>query len=418
VNRGDIMVRLKPRDRRRRSAEAIIGDVRAAVERDVPEARAEFVQVLQDVLNDLAGTPRPIEIKLFGDDYAVLRRLATEVSARIKDVPGLVDLYPGFEDESPELRFRIDPAQAARFGRTAADVAADLETALRGTVAAVFRRPDRPINVRVRYPDEVRFDPARIANLSIAWRPDGAVPVAAVAPPERIGVPTQLERENLRAVVIVTADHQDRDVGSVVRDARARLRGLALPEGYRLEIGGQYEGQRRTFDEVGVVLGFGLLAVCVLLIAQFRYARHALLVLATAPLALVGALLTLWITGVPLNASSLMGCVLLVGLVVKNGILLLEQFEAARPASPSVDDALIAAGSLRVRPILMTTLATLAGLAPLALGVGAGAEIQRPLAIAVIGGLSVSTVISLLVLPALVRLAWRPRRAPLTDPPP
>jgi multidrug efflux pump subunit AcrB len=207
--------------------------------------------------------------------------------------------------------------------------------------------------------------------------------------------------------VIVTADHQQRDLGSVARDARRRLVGLALPEGYHLELGGQLEGERQTFHDVGVVLAFGLLGVCVVLMAQFRHARHALLVLATAPLALVGALLTLVVTDVPLNASSLMGCVLLVGLVVKNGILLLEQVELYTDRGLAIDDALIAAGAQRARPILMTTIATLAGLAPLALGVGAGAEIQRPLAIAVIGGLSISTVISLVVLPALVRLSWR-----------
>jgi Cu/Ag efflux pump CusA len=232
------------------------------------------------------------------------------------------------------------------------------------------------------------------------------VPVAAVAPLQRGAVPTQLVRENLRRVVIVTADCEDRDLGSVVRDARLRLRGLALPEGYHLELGGQFEGQQQTLREIGLVLAFGLLAVCVVLLAQFRRARHALLVLATAPLALVGGLLTLVVTDVPLNASSLMGCVLLVGLVVKNGILLLEQFEIGFGSGLPVEEALVAAGSLRVRPILMTTIATLAGLAPLALGIGAGAEIQRPLAIVVIGGLSVSTVISLLVLPALVRLSW------------
>jgi multidrug efflux pump subunit AcrB len=185
-----------------------------------------------------------------------------------------------------------------------------------------------------------------------------------------------------------------------------------LPEGYRLELGGQYESQRETFSELTVVIGFGLVAVLVVLVAQFRRVRHAFLVLGTAPLALVGALVTLWLTGVPLNASSLMGCVLLVGLVVKNGILLLEQFElvALRGAvgGQSVDEALIEAGARRVRPILMTTIATLAGLLPLVLGIGAGSELQRPLAVAVIGGLSLSTMISLLVLPALVRLSWGP----------
>ena len=406
VSRGDIMVRLKTRKDRRRSADEVIAAVRADVAREVPEARCEYIQVLQDVLNDLAGTPRPIEIKIFGDDDATLRGLGAEVAGRIRDVHGLVDLYPGFEDESPELQFRIDPEQAARLGRTSADVAADLETALRGTIAAVFRRPDRPINVRVRFPDDVRFDPARVTTLAMAWSPAGTTPVAAAAPAQAIAISTQRTRENLRRVVIVTADHEERDLGSVVRDIQQRLAGLPLPAGYRIELGGQFEGQQRTFHEVGLVLVFGLLAVAVVLLAQFRRARHAAVVLATAPLAIVGALVTLLLTGVPLNASSLMGCVLLVGLVVKNGILLLEQFELSRAEGLPLDDALVAAGSLRVRPILMTTIATLAGLAPLALGVGAGAEIQRPLAIAVIGGLTVSTVISLLVLPALVRLSW------------
>jgi CzcA family heavy metal efflux pump len=410
VSRGDFMVRLKARNARTHSVNEITAQVRAAVARDVPEARTEFVQVLQDVLNDLSGTPRPLEIKLFGDDYAALQRLGTEVATRVRDVPGLVDLYPGFEAPSPELRFRIDPALAARFGKTAADVTADLQTSLRGTIAAVFRRPDRPVNVRVRYPDDVRFNPARIGTLALAWAPNGgAVPVSAVAPLERVGVPTELTRENLRPVVIVTADHAGRDLGSVVRDVQRRLRGLTLPEGYRLEIGGQYESGRQTFLDLGIVIAFGLLAVLVVLAAQFRRVRHGLLVLATVPLAIVGAVLTLWLADVPLNASSLMGCVLLVGLVVKNGILLLEQFEASRESGLGVSEALLHAGGERVRPILMTTVATLAGLAPLVFGLGAGAEIQRPLAVAVVGGLCVSTVVSLLVLPAMVRLSWRAR---------
>jgi CzcA family heavy metal efflux pump len=407
VNRGDVMVRLKARGRRGHDADQVIESVRAAVARDVPEARTEYVQVLQDVLNDLAGTPRPIEVKAFGDDYGVLHGLAREIAGRIRDVPGLVDLYPGFEEESPELRFRIDASQAARFGRTAADVAADLETSLLGTIAGVFRRADRPVNIRVRYPDEVRFDPTRVATLAIGWDPSGAIPVSVVAPAQRLSVPTVLVRENLRPVAIVTADHEGRDLGSVARDVQHRLRGLALPEGYRLEIGGQYESQQRTFRDLIIVLGFGFLAVLVVLVAQFQHLRHALLALATVPFALIGGLVALRATDVPLNASSLMGCVLLVGLVVKNGILLLEQFEHRLAGGATVDEALLSAGGQRVRPILMTTIATLAGLAPLALSIGAGAELQRPLALAVIGGLVVSTAASLIVLPAMVRLSWR-----------
>jgi len=236
----------------------------------------------------------------------------------------------------------------------------------------------------------------------------GSVPISAVSRPERTGAQTQLARENLRPVVIVTADHENRDLGSVMRDVQKRLRRLALPVGYRMELGGQYEGQQETFRDLATVMGFGLAAVLVVLVAQFRRLRTALVVLVSVPLAVVGALLTLWLTAIPLNASSLIVCVLLVGLVVKNGILLLEQAETLQQGGQPVEAALLEAGRIRVRPILMTTLATIAGLAPLALGLGSGAELQRPLAVAVMGGLAVSTGISLLVLPSLIRLVTRP----------
>jgi CzcA family heavy metal efflux pump len=404
VNRGDIMVRLKTG--RKRPFEAVIADTREKIEEEVPEARVEFVQVLQDVLNDLAGTPRPVEIKLFGNDYAVLQAKATEVTERIKDVPGLVDVYAGFEGEAPELRVRIDGAAAARLGKTAADVAADLEAALRGVVASAIRRPDRPVGVRVRYPDEVRFDPRRVTELPVAAGADAWTTISGIARLERTGSQTSLLRENLRPVVIVTADHEGRDLGSIVRDLQGRLAGLVLPKGYTMELGGQYEGEKATLRDLLTVMGFGLLAVLVVLLAQFRRARLALIVLASVPLSIVGALATLLVTKVPLNASSLMGCVLLVGLVVKNGILLLEQAELLWNAGASLEESLLRAGALRVRPILMTTLATIAGLVPLAFGWGAGADLQRPLAVAVIGGLLVSTAVSLLVLPSLVRLAF------------
>ncbi len=411
VNRGDIMVRLRPPGQRKRPIDEVIEDVRRELAAEVPEARTEFVQVLQDVLNDLAGIPRPIEIKLFGEDYAVLRELAAEVSRRIRDVPGLVDLYSGFEGESPELRFRVDQAAATRLGQSARTIGEDLAASLRGVNAGIFRRPDRPIGVRVRFPDEIRFDPTRVENLALAWGPQGPVTVAAVAPLERRGVETVLLRESLRPVVVVTADRAGRDLGGVMRDVQARLRGLSPPVGYRIEIGGQYQGQQRTFIELGTVLGFGLLAVLVVLLAQFRLARHAALVLTSAPIAITGALFTLWATGVPLNASSLTGFILLVGLVVKNGILLVEQFEIARGEGASLEAALLLAGDRRVRPILMTTFASLAGLAPLALGIGSGADLQRPLAIAVMGGLLAATAMTLLGLPALLALADRRRSA-------
>ena len=411
VSRGDIMVRLKPPSERHAPAQEVIAEARRRVEREVPEARVEFVQVLQDVLNDLSGTPRPIEIKLFGSDYAVLRAKAQEIAGRVQTVPGLVDLYSGFEGEAPELKVRFDAARAASLGLTAAEVTTELDAALHGTVASVIRRADRSIGVRARYPDAVRFDGSQLEHLPLLPATGGATTsISAVARFERTTAPSVLLRENLRPTVIVTADHEARDLGSVASDVRDRLRGLVLPEGHTTELGGQYQAQQETFHELGRVLAFGMLGVLAVLLAQFRRARMAIVVLASVPLAVVGALATLIVTRVPLNASSMMGCVLLVGLVVKNGILLLEQAEFCWGPGTDLDGALLEAGSIRVRPILMTTLATIAGLAPLALGIGSGAEIQRPLATAVIGGLVISTIVSLFVIPSLVRLAFRRSR--------
>ncbi|TAK32419.1 MAG: efflux RND transporter permease subunit [Myxococcaceae bacterium] len=400
LNRGDFAVRLKSGPRRH--ADDVIASVRGRIEREVPVVRAEFVQILQDMLNDLSGTPRPVEVKIFGPDYAVLGRIAAQVAARVERVPGAVDVYGGVERPSSQLVVEIDRVAAGRLGLAAEDVSREVGDALLGTSAGSMRRFDRLLNIRVRLPDEVRFAPERFGSLPISFGPAGQVGLASVARLRDDEAPTVLLHEGLQPVVIVTADHQGRDLGGVVRDIQAALRDLRLPPGYRLEYGGQYAGQQESSRNLAIVALAGALLVLVVLVAQFGTLRPALAVLFTAPLALVGALGALWATDTPLNASSLMGCVLLVGLVVKNGILLMEVAEEhAHEHGGAYEDALAFAAERRIRPIAMTTLATLAGLMPLALAIGAGSEMQQPLAIAVIGGLSLSAVLSLAVLPAL-----------------
>ena len=411
VNSGDIMVAL--RSERTRSSEEIIESLRERLTQEVPAARLEFLEVLQDVLSDLSGAPRPVELKFFGSDRAVLQQLAKDAHHRIASIEGIADLYDGVEPATPTLLFRVKREAAARLGRSTQEVLSETRAVLAGIHAGTMRKLDRLIDIRVRYADSVRFDPAQISQLpltftSTAGETAGVVPLAAVAAEERVPMPVVLKREGLQPVIVVTAGIENRDLGSVMADVERALGGLEV-HGARLEVGGLYAAQQETFKQLALVAFFGVLLVLLVLIAQFRRIRPALAVLLTVPFALFGALLTLWVTGTPLNASSLMGCVLLVGLVVKNGILLLEQFEQLLPSHPEVDEALVEAGRIRVRPILMTTLATIAGLAPLALGLGAGAEIQRPLALAVIGGLLVSTAVSLFVLPSLVRLRWAPR---------
>lgn len=407
VSRGDIMVRLKPKSTCVHDSETLINTIREQVATDVPEARVEFVQVLQDVLNDLSGAPRPIELKLFGDDVESLRTVARDIVERIHDVPGLVDVYEGFEGLAPELRLRIDPSAAARAGRSADSLTAELDAALHGVVAGLLRRPNRPIGIRVRYPDETRFDPQAIERLPISLPTGGLVPLSSVATMSVVSSETILVRESLRPVVIITADHEGRDLGSVASEIQSRLRGLPMPRGAHLELGGQYQSQRETLWQLGAVMGLGFLAVAIILLLQFRRSALVLVILVSVPLPLAGALDVLWLTNTPLNAASLMGCVLLVGLVVKNGILLLEHFEARLAEGDSPRAALTDAGRVRVRPIVMTTVATIAGLAPLAFGIGSGAELQRPLAIAVIGGLVVSMFVSLFLVPSAVHVFIR-----------
>ncbi len=406
LNRGDIMIRLKSPPIRKRSSEDVIADLRKRIGEKTPEVRIEFVQVLQDVLNDLAGNPRPIEIKLFGQDYDKLHEIGDGLAAKLKEVPGIVDLYDGHERDAPELRFVARRDAIARFGTTPDDVNLQLQTALLGARVGTVRRFDRLVGIRVRYPNPVRFDAEHVLDLPFATK-DQTTTFRAVAETVDHVTPSQLLHEALQPMVDVTADHEHRDLGSVARDVEAILAKEHLPQGYRVVVGGQIEGQRATIRDLSTIGGVAVLLVFTVLSGQFRRLGLAALVLATVPVAIVGALLALLVTGTPLNASSLMGSVLLVGLVVKNGVLLLEEAERLFDEGQDAIESVARASERRLRPIVMTTTATLAGLAPLALGIGAGAELQRPLAIAVIGGLLTSTVASLGFLPPFAVLALR-----------
>lgn len=405
INRGDFTVRLKPRPRA--DAGKVIASVRARVEREIPGARVEFIQLIEDMLNDLSGAPRPLEVKIFGEDQAVLEKLAKDVSARVAAVPGAVDVYAGIERPSPQLVIQLDREATARLGLTPETVSKEIGNALLGVNAGTMRRFDRLVNIRVRYPDAFRYDSERIRDIPLGYGPDGVVGLAAAAKLETTAAPTALQHEGLQPVITVEADHEGRDIGGVTRDVQKALEGFPVPAGYRLELGGEYEGQIESQKDLARVAAMGVALVLLVLVAQFGGLRPAISVILTTPLALVGALAALWITSTPLNASSLMGCVLLVGLVVKNGILLVEVAEAMAREGVTYGSALGLAAERRARPIAMTTLATLVGLTPLALALGSGSEFQQPLAIAVLGGLTLSAPLSFLVLPSLAGMGRR-----------
>jgi multidrug efflux pump subunit AcrB len=288
-------------------------------------------------------------------------------------------------------------------------VTQQLETSLRGAQVGSIRRFDRLIGVRVRFPNPVSWDAPHVLDLPFLAH-DHPTTFRAVTSTEFTTSPSLLLHEALQPMVDITGDHEHKDLGSVADDVERIVRATPLPPGYRAVLGGQIESERATIRELAVVGAAAVLLVMTVLASQFRRLRLAALVLASVPTAIVGALLGLLLTGTPLNASSLMGCVLLVGLVVKNGVLLLEETEKRFDAGAEPTDAVAQASERRLRPVVMTTLATLAGLFPLALGIGAGAELQRPLAIAVIAGLVTATAATLGLLPPFALLALGRRR--------
>jgi multidrug efflux pump subunit AcrB len=399
-NKGDILVRLKPRGQRARTAEQVIDDLRGKLHDLIPGVDIEFVQVLQDMLGDLEGAPTPIEVKIFGDDPDQLDRLADQLEPVLSAVHGVVDVV-GVQRGSPEVTWEIDPVAAGRAGLTVDQISAQLSAAWLGESPTSVRRLDRQIPVRVRFPDAVRFNAPALASTTLRT-PDGKlVPLASLGTVVPSPGSNVLIRENLRQMGLLTARLEGRDLGSAVQELQARLAKVHLPVGYTFEVGGQYESQRQAFRELLMVFGIAASLVFLVMLFEFRAFTPAALILGAAPLSLGGAFLLLLLTGTELNVSAAMGLILLVGLVVKNGIVMLDYAHHLRDGGMPFAEAVAAAARVRLRPILMTTLCTLFGLLPLALGLGAGAELQKPLALAVIGGLGLSTLVTLYAVPTI-----------------
>ena len=412
-NRGEIVAKLKPRSERPHNIYAIMDDLRQKILTQVPGLDVEFTQVLQDMIGDMEASPEPIEVKLFGPNTEVLEKLAEEVSPRIEKLEGAVD-FKGLQRGNPEMVIQVDPVQAGRLGMGVDQVSEQVGAGLLGLTETELRSTDRTVGIRVRFPDSFRFNFERVRDFPILTPAHQFVPLSALAQVDELQGQTQLLREDQHLMVDLTARLENRDLGSAIRDVERVLAQVPFPPGTSYEIGGQYESQQQSFRDLLRVLALALAAVFIVLVIQFRAFAPALIIMSAAPLSLVGvfgALVLLPIhlhpfeMGTALNVSSFMGIILMVGLVVKNGIILFEYVHKLwEEQGLPLGEALVEAGKIRVRPILMTTLCTLFGLMPLALGFGAGAELQKPLALAVIGGLSVSTFITLLVMPVLYSL--------------
>ncbi|MEO6446788.1 MAG: efflux RND transporter permease subunit [Gemmatimonadaceae bacterium] len=401
-NRGDIAVRLRPPSQRNRDIFAIIDDVRGRVTAAAPRLRVEFVQILSDVLDDLAGNASPMEIKLFGSDLGALQAYAERIGPRVEGVAGLEDFFGGVAEPSAEMAMHVNAAEAARLDMTPQQVSDAVSGALLGVPAGEVRLDDRSIGVRVRAPDSVRYNARRLASLPVLAPGGGMATLATLADFTAEDVLSEHLRENQQQMITLTAGVEGRSLSTVMADVRAILAANPAPEGVRVELGGRYASQQAAFQALLLVLALAAVSVMAVMVVQFQSFVEPLVVLLAAPLSFVGALGLLVLTGTALNVSSFMGLILLVGLIVKNGIILLDFTRHRLESGEDLESAIRHAARVRLRPILMTTLCTLFGLLPLALGVGAGSELQKPLALAVIGGLALSTPITLFVVPVLL----------------
>ncbi|HVO35849.1 MAG TPA: efflux RND transporter permease subunit, partial [Gemmatimonadales bacterium] len=383
-NTGDVVVRLKPRSQRKRTIFQVMDDVRDKVNAAIPTLHVEFIQILSDVINDLSGAgAKPIEIKLFGSQLDQLEAYARRLSPALTKVEGLEDLYDGVSLPAAEMLLKVDQAEASRIGMTPTQVGAGVSGALLGVDAGQVRTEDRAINVRVRAPDSVRFDPIKLGSLPISAGVRGQVaPLAALGTIRAVDSRAELNRENQQQMIAMTADVSGRSLGQVIGDVKRVLAANPPPGGIRTEFGGQYASQQDAFRALLMVLLLAAVSVIAVMVLQFESFVEPLSIALAAPVSFIGAIGMLLVTGTPLNVSSFMGLILLVGLIVKNGIILLD-FTRRRGLYDGMplEQAIIDAGRVRLRPILMTTLCTLFGLFPLALGIGAGSEMQQPLAL-------------------------------------
>jgi CzcA family heavy metal efflux pump len=409
---GDVLIVLKPAGQRRPMAE-VIDSIREDLKREVPELPTEFTPTIQNQINNLTGAESPIEVKVFGSDQAKLRELATAVGKVLEEIPGVVDVNTNVLMGNPDIIVRPDSVQTARVGLTVMDVETQLAAALYGQVASTLPEEDRMTNIRVRYPDRIRFDRDRLGELPVSLAAAapaagktpstaaaaGFVPLGQLATIRQVRSPNELNRENLQPVINVTASLDKRDLGSANAEIQRKLSALPFPAGYRWELAGNYRSQQESFASLLTVLIVSAALVFLMLGFQFKSLTLPLLIFLAQPISLASAMFALWVTHTPLNISSFLGAILLIGLDVKNGIILIEYIDQLRSEGMPLHDALLKAGRVRFRPILMTSLCTILGLLPLALGLGPGAQMQQPLAIAVIGGLITNMLLTRLLIP-------------------
>ncbi len=418
ANTGDMSVKLKPMapfwsrvfgssagpHQRVRSADQVIASVRAKVTRAEPVLDVEFPQLLQDMIGDLTSAPQPVVIKLFSPDGDLLHHWAPVVASTIKKVPGIVDVEDGIENTTSgtAVTFNVDPVVTARAGFTPQEVELDASAMLQGEPAsAPVILNDRSYDIRVQFPPSARQSLDTMRQTLIVSGTGKTATIGSLATLTEIPGQTEIIRENLQRSVDVTARLEGTNLGDGVAQVQKAIADANIPSSIRVEYGGQYAEQQKSFRDLAFVLALAIVLVFMVLLFEFGNFAAPIAVLSSALLSTCGVFLALLITRTTFNLSSFMGLIMVIGIVAKNGILLLDADQRFRAEGLAAEESMIHAGERRLRPIMMTALATVAGMLPLAFAVGAGSQMLQPLAIAVIGGILASMVLSLVVTPAV-----------------
>lgn len=402
ANTGDVLVKLKPK--RDRDVEEVMADVRAKIKQQEPALDLDFIQVLQDMIGDLTSAPEPIQIKLFSEDPKLLEEWAPKVAEAIQKISGVVDTLNGIENtiSGPAVTFQVDPSVAARAGFTAEEIAVDASAILEGEPAPTpIITNGRAYTLRVRFPSANRASLEAMRDTLLISSSGHTATLGALATVVETPGQTEIRRENLQRQVAVTARLEGTNLGSGMAAVQKTVAGLHIPSSIRVEYGGTYQEQQRSFHDLVIVLILAILLLFIVLLFEFGTFAAPVAILSSALLSTSGVFIALLITGTTFNISSFMGMIMVIGIVAKNGILLLDADQRLRALGINDEDAILQAGRRRLRPIVMTALATVAGMLPLAFAIGAGSQMLQPLAIAVIGGVLISMVLSLLITPAV-----------------
>jgi multidrug efflux pump subunit AcrB len=399
---GDFAVKLKRN--RGRSVDEVTSELREKIAERFPMLEVEFVQLLQDMIGDLTSAPEPVEIKLFCQDSALLHEWGPKVADAIREIHGVVDVLNGVDNtiSGPAALFQVDSTVAARAGFTPEEVEMNAAAIMQGEEAPTpVVIGDRAYTIRIRFPAETRSSLEAMQNTILGSSTGQKATLGSLTKLVELPGQTEIRRDNLQPDLAVTARLEGIDLGTGIAEVKDAIAKLKLPSGIRVEYGGAYAEQQRSFHDLVVVLILAIVLVFIVLLFEFGDFAAPLAILASALLSTSGVFLALLITGTTFNISSFMGLIMVIGIVAKNGILLLDADQKFRLQGMGDEASMIAAGERRLRPILMTALATIAGMIPLALAWGAGSQMLQPLAIAVIGGITASMLLSLMITPAV-----------------